>query len=262
MFAGLVFCADCGKSMVLYRTESIKRSQFHLKCYTYGKKGKNFCTPHQIRETDLKQVVLDDPRRVTRFARMKERQFAAYITAKNSAGLRQEINALQKEADPMQRRSDELSALFKRLYEDNVLGRITDEQFRRLSADYNAEQKTLDESIPVKMERLEKLKASAVNMDAFIQKAKSFKTIDALNSCVCSFSASRLANEPRNILTLLHRISASCIVISAWWTATWKRESSQCIWLLPLGTSMNLLKCWPDGPKAQRRTVSAARLYV
>lgn len=180
MFVGLVFCADCGKSMVLYRTESIKRSQFHLKCYTYGKKGKNFCTPHQIRETDLKQVVLDDLRRVTHFARMKERQFAAYITAKNSAGLRQEINALQKEADPMQRRSDELSALFKRLYEDNVLGRITDEQFRRLSADYNAEQKTLDESIPVKMERLEKLKASAVNMDAFIQKAKSFKTIDEL----------------------------------------------------------------------------------
>ena len=180
MFAGLVFCADCGKPMVLYRTESIKRSQFHLKCYTYGKKGKNFCTPHQIRETDLKQVVLDDLRRVTHFARMKERQFAAYITAKNSAELRQEINALQKDLDSMQRRNDELTALFKRLYEDNVLGRITNEQFRRLSADYNAEQKTLEETIPVKMERLEKLKASAANVDAFIEKAKRFRTIDEL----------------------------------------------------------------------------------
>ncbi len=48
----------------------------------------------------------------------------------------------------MQRRSDELTALFKRLYEDNVLGRITNEQFRMLSADYNAEQKTLEEAIP------------------------------------------------------------------------------------------------------------------
>ena len=180
MFAGLVFCADCGKPMVLYRTESIKRSQFHLKCYTYGKKGKNFCTPHQIRETDLKQVILDDLRRVTHFARMKERQFAAYITAKNSAELRQEINALQKDVDSMQRRNDELTALFKRLYEDNVLGRITNEQFRRLSADYNAEQKALEEAIPVKMERLEKLKASAANVDAFIEKAKRFRTIDEL----------------------------------------------------------------------------------
>ncbi len=121
MFAGLAFCADCGKPMVLYRTESIKRSQFHLKCYTYGKKGKKYCTPHQIRETDLKQVVLDDLRRVTHFARMKERQFASYINAKNSAELRQEINALQRELDTMQRRSDELTALFKRLYEDNAL---------------------------------------------------------------------------------------------------------------------------------------------
>ena len=180
MFAGLVFCADCGKPMVLYRTEAIKRSQFHLKCYTYGKKGKNYCTPHQIRQNDLEQVVLDDLCRVTHFARMKEQQFAAYINAKNSAELKKEINVLQREVDTMQRRSDELSALFKRLYEDNVLGRITNEQFRRLSADYNAEQKTLEDAIPGKLERLEKLRASAANVDAFIEKAKRFKTIDKL----------------------------------------------------------------------------------
>ena len=180
MFAGLVFCADCGKPMVLYRTESIKRSQFHLKCYTYGKKGKNYCTPHQIRQNNLEQVVLDDLRRVTHLARMKEQQFAAYITAKNSAELRQEINAMQKDVDSMQHRNDELTALFKRLYEDNVLGRITNEQFRRLSADYNAEQKTLEDAIPGKLERLEKLRASAANVDAFIEKAKRFKTIDKL----------------------------------------------------------------------------------
>lgn len=111
---------------------------------------------------------------------MKERQFAAYITAKNSAELRQEINALQKDVDSMQIRNDELTALFRRLYEDNVLGRISNEQFRRLSADYNAEQKTLEEAIPVKMERLEKLKASAANVEVFIEKAKRFRTIDEL----------------------------------------------------------------------------------
>ena len=101
--------------------------------------------------------MLDDLLRVTHFARMKEQQFAAYINAKNSAELKKEINVLQREVDTMQRRSDELSALFKRLYEDNVLGRITTEQFRRLSSDYNAEQKTLEDAIPAKLERLEKL---------------------------------------------------------------------------------------------------------
>ena len=128
----------------------------------------------------MKQVVLDDLRRVTHFARMKERQFASYINTKNSAELRQEINALQRELDTMQRRSDELTALFKRLYEDNVLGRITNEQFRRLSAGYNAEQKTLEEAIPVKQERLAKLKVSAANVEAFLEKAKRFRSIDEL----------------------------------------------------------------------------------
>lgn len=62
--------------------------------------------------------------------------------------------------------------LFKRVYEDNVLGVITIEQFRMLSANCNAEQKTLDEAIPKKEAELEKLKASAANVENFIEKAK------------------------------------------------------------------------------------------
>ena len=80
----------------------------------------------------------------------------------------------------MHRRDGELSALFKRLYEDNVLGRVSDEQFRMLSADYNAEQKNLSVAIPAKEEQLEKLKASAANVDAFIEKASRHTEITEL----------------------------------------------------------------------------------
>lgn len=54
------------------------------------------------------------------------------------------------------------------------------EQFRRLSADYNAEQKTLEDAIPAKLERLDKLRVLAANVEAFIEKAKRFRTIDEL----------------------------------------------------------------------------------
>ena len=47
--------------------------EYNFKCYTYGKKGKTVCTPHHIREFELKAVVLEDLRRVTHFARMKEK---------------------------------------------------------------------------------------------------------------------------------------------------------------------------------------------
>ena len=180
LFSGLVYCADCGKYMVLCRTEKMREDQYYFRCSTYSKRGKTACSPHQIREMDLKAIVLDDLRRVTHFARMKERQFAQYINQRNTAELRREINRLQKDLDSMHRRYDELSALFKRLYEDNVLGRVSDEQFRMLSADYNAEQKSLSADIPAKEEQLEKLKASAANVDAFIEKAKRYTTIDEL----------------------------------------------------------------------------------
>ena len=73
----------------------MKRTEYNFKCYTYGKKGKTVCTPHHIREFELKAVVLEDLRRVTHFARMKEKQFAAYISSKNTLELRREMNTIQ-----------------------------------------------------------------------------------------------------------------------------------------------------------------------
>ena len=158
IFSGLAYCADCKRTMVLHQASTMKKSDYNFKCYTYGKRGKGECTPHHIREDELYAIILDDLRRVTHFARKKERQFAEYINRKNTVQLSQEITALQMEIDAMHKRRDELTALFKRLYEDNVLGRVNSEQFRILSADYNAEQRELDEALPLKEERLEKLK--------------------------------------------------------------------------------------------------------
>ena len=133
-----------------------------------------------IRECDLTQIVLDDLRRVTPFARMKERQFAAYINQKNSAELRQEMNRVLRELDAMKKRSAELSKLFKRLYEDNVFGRVTDEQYRMLSGDYTDEQRMLEEQIPQEEQRLAQLQAREANVDSFIEMAKQYTTIDTL----------------------------------------------------------------------------------
>lgn len=180
LFSGLVFCADCGKPLVLHRAHTMKATQNNFKCYTYGKRGKTECSPHHIREQDLITIVLDDLRRVTHFARQKEKLFAEYINRKNSVELRREINTVQKELDAMRRRDTELTALFKRLYEDNVLGRVNNEQFRILSGDYNAEQKELDVTIPEKEARLQKLRESAANVEAFIEKAKRYTEIPEL----------------------------------------------------------------------------------
>ena len=117
---------------------------------------------------------------MTHFARMKEKQFAAYISSKNTLELRREMNTIQKDLDTMRRRREELSKLFKRLYEDNVLGRVTDEQYRMLAGDYTGEQKALEEQIPEKEARLDKLKAASANVNTFVEKAKQYTAIDEL----------------------------------------------------------------------------------
>ena len=199
IFSGLAYCADCKRTMVLHRASTMKKSDYNFKCYTYGKRGKGECTPHHIREDELYAIILDDLRRVTHFARKKERQFAEYINRENTTQLRQDITALQLEIETLRKRRNELTVLFKRLYEDNVLGRVTNEQFRLLSADYNDEQREIDEALPLKEERLEKLKSSSANVDAFIEKAKRYKTIDKLTPEIVRLFIARIEIGERTV---------------------------------------------------------------
>lgn len=192
LFSGLVHCIDCGKPLVLHRAHTMDAIKNNFMCYTYKKKGKDICSSHYIREQDLIHIILDDLRRVTHFARQKEALFAEYINRKNSVELRREITSLQRELDAARRRDTELAALFKRLYEDNVLGRVTNEQFRMLSADYNDEQKSLRAAIPAREARLQKLMDSASNVDAFIDKAKRYTEIRELTPEILRLFISRI----------------------------------------------------------------------
>ena len=93
-----------------------------------------------------------------------------------------EIAMLQKKIDTMQKRQTELTKLFKRLYEDSVLGRIPDEQYRILSQEYTTEQKEIQEQLPSMEARLQELKDSSSNIARFIENAKRYSEIPELTS--------------------------------------------------------------------------------
>ena len=141
-YSGLVICADCGKAMVLHRAHTMSADYNHFTCRTYKKDGEA-CTAHYIRECILDEIVVEDLRRVTAEAREHPQEFAEYLNSKQSAELQKEIRRLEKEKAAMQKRKAELDAIFKKLYEDSVLGRITAEQFQLLSASYTDEQANL-----------------------------------------------------------------------------------------------------------------------
>lgn len=182
IFSGLIYCKECGGTMVLHRAHTMDAIKNNFMCSVYKKKGKENCSAHYIRESQLAEIILDDLRRVTHYARQHEFLFAKHITQKNSSEVRREIVQTERELENLKRRDTELTALFKRLYEDNVLGKIPNEVFRKLSDDYLAEQKEIQTTIPKKESNLERLKDSVSNVSAFIDKAKQYTEINELTA--------------------------------------------------------------------------------
>ena len=178
-YSGLVVCADCGSTMVLHRAHTMSRSYNHFTCRTYKKDG-TLCTAHYIRECILDDVVLEDLRRVTAMAREHTQEFAAYIGSRQSAEIRKEMRGLERELAALKKRSKELDSIFKRLYEDSVLGRITAEQFQTLSGSYTQEMEVLNKTIPEKETAIQKLREQVSGTDHFIFLAKRYTDIQEL----------------------------------------------------------------------------------
>ena len=178
-YSGLVFCADCGSNMVLHRAHTMSASYNHFTCRTYKKDGES-CTGHYIRECVLDEVVLEDLRRVTAMARERPEEFAAYIGSRQSAEIQREIRRQEKELAAMRKRKAELDAIFKKLYEDSVLSRITTEQFQMLSSSYTEEQNQIAAGIPQKEADIQRLRETVSGTDSFLDKAKRYTDITEL----------------------------------------------------------------------------------
>lgn len=178
-YSGLVFCADCGSNMVLHRARTMSASYNHFTCRTYKKDGES-CTGHYIRECVLDEVVLEDLRRVTAMARERPEEFTAYIGSRQSAEIQREIRRQEKELAAMRKRKAELDAIFKKLYEDSVLSRITTEQFQMLSSSYTEEQNQIAAGIPQKEADIQRLRETVSGTVGFLDKAKRYMDITEL----------------------------------------------------------------------------------
>ena len=76
--------------------------------------------------------------------------------------------AAAKQLEQVQSRIAELSRYIKRLYEDNVNGKINDERFMEMSVDYEAEQRELKEKAAALQGELDKAQEATVNAEKFM----------------------------------------------------------------------------------------------
>ena len=179
LFSGLLFCADCGSVLYQQRYQNEKRKQDCYICGSY-KKRTTTCTAHFIRTDLLKAGVTANLRKVTGYAEKHEKQFMKLLIEQNEDGGKRRNNARRKELEVAEKRIGELSAIFKRLYEDSVSGRITDDRFMELSADYEAEQQQLKERISQLQAELSKVQEAAVNAERFIKIVRKYTSFEEL----------------------------------------------------------------------------------
>ena len=179
LFSGILFCADCGSVMYQQRYQTDKRKQDCYICGSYKKRTAD-CTAHFIRTDLLTAGVLSNLRKVTSYAAKHEARFMKLLIEQNEDGDRRRNAAKKKELEAAEKRRAELSAIFKRLYEDSVTGRISDERFTELSADYEAEQKELKERAARLREELSKAQEATANAEKFMNVVRRHTTIEEL----------------------------------------------------------------------------------
>ena len=142
LFAGLIKCGECGKSLTI-RTTHAKHPQQIYACKTYGAFGKNHCTQHRVEYSTLYRLVLNKIRECARAALMDGEAVAGKLTDTCEAEQKGQREALERALAKDTERMDVLEKMMLRLYEDMMAGRISEANFNLMLGKTQAEQAEL-----------------------------------------------------------------------------------------------------------------------
>lgn len=149
LFSGLLFCGDCGYKMYLQQSAGTLERKHAYTCGRYRNRIRTgeVCTTHYIRKSVLKELVLGDIQRVLSYVKAHEQQFIADATEYGDVKANRALREKRGELDKAKARLGELDHLFRKLYEDNALGRLSDQQFTFMVSGYDDEKAALVEKI-------------------------------------------------------------------------------------------------------------------
>lgn len=179
MFSGLLYCADCGGLLTIQRYKK-NHDYDHFYCSTYRKKKKGLCTPHRIRVNALKEVILQDLRKTCEYVAFHEKEFIENYLKSTTAEQQKAQAKAKSELSKTTARIEEINGIIRKLYEDNVKGKMTDERFDFLAKSYETEQAELR----AKTEELKKIIAATEqdndNLKKFLKIVEHYLCIEEL----------------------------------------------------------------------------------
>jgi len=183
LFAGLVFCADCGSRLHFATSKNFEGRQDHYICAQY-KGGRGECTGHYIREFVLRDIVLERIRAVTAYVRADAESFQEEWMQCRRDQQEQNIRKDKKHLTQLKKRLADIDKLLKRIYEDHVLGTLSLERYQKMAADYEEEQDQLEIEIEVYEGIVASQQEANDNYDAFAALVEKYVDIPELTSTI------------------------------------------------------------------------------
>lgn len=180
LFSGIARCADCGEKLYYCTSKSFESRQDYFVCSTSRLKGKDACSTHFIRALVLEERVLAHIQLAAGCVLDNEEHFRTSMGAMQKAEARRQLAAKQQKASKAAARIEELNMLFKRIYEDNVSGKLSDSRFQILSDSYEKEQKDLEQELAQLNLEISQQTEQSEYIDSFIEKMKKCRGLQNL----------------------------------------------------------------------------------
>lgn len=182
IFNGLIYCGDCHSKM-RYHTSTSNKEIHYFTCSDNKVDYRGKCPGrHYVRADALEEVVKLELRRLVEMLEIDESYFAQLILRKNDEEREKDKKFLESELQKAIARSNTVSQLYEKLYEDNVIGKVSDEWFVELSHKYEKERMDLKAKIADTRYKIEELKNNNSEYGKFISAIRRFMQMDNLTS--------------------------------------------------------------------------------
>ena len=182
IFNGLIYCGDCHSKM-RYHTSTSNKEIHYFTCSDNKVDYRGNCPGrHYVRADALEEVVKLELRRLVEMLEIDESYFAQLLLRKNDEEREKDKKFLESELQKAIARSGTVSQLYEKLYEDNVIGKVSDEWFVELSHKYEKERMDLKAKIADTRHQIEELKNTNSEYGKFISAIRRFMQMDNLTS--------------------------------------------------------------------------------
>ena len=179
MFSGLLYCADCGRKLSFHRKADEPAEKHHYLCENYRSNTAN-CTMHYIRNVVVERIVLENLKEVIQYVSNYEDEFVRMVMDSDMRQRNRELSQKKKRLSEVQKRIGELDTIFQRIYEDNIIGKLSDERFMKMSKGYEDEQHTLQVEADEIQSELQQEEKKSVDVKRFLAIVKKYTDLTEL----------------------------------------------------------------------------------